>query len=163
MWRGVADLEQEIAMFGLGTKKPRSLDRFPTDNWTLATGETDGAPVVVRVNLGAKKYLAHPELPVRLGVTIALNTPNQHGFCDDDEGEQLNRIEDRLSARLEGDHVGFLVLVVTCGGRRELIFYVRDESQASAIVDAIRGEGVTHTLTYGLEEDADWSYYAQFA
>lgn len=52
-------------MFGLGTKKLRSLDRFPTDSWAVAPGENDGAPVVVRVNVGAKRYKAHPELPVR--------------------------------------------------------------------------------------------------
>ena len=77
-------------MFGLGMTKPRRLDRFSSEHWVVVQGENGGAPMVLRINSGAAKYAAHPELPIRLGVTVAFNAPNEHGFCTPEEGEQLN-------------------------------------------------------------------------
>lgn len=149
-------------MLGFGTKKPPALDRFPTENWVVAKAQSAEAPVILRINSGARKYIAHPELPMRLGVTVGFNAPTEHGFCTPEEGEQLSQIEDRLTADLLKDGIGFPVLVVTTGGRREYIFYVCDEQGACAIVDKARAGTTTHTLKYGLERDADWSYFKQF-
>ena len=149
-------------MFGLGTTKPRRLDRFSSKPWKVVQGETEGGPMVLRINSGAEKYAAHPELPIRLGVTAAFNAPNEHGFCTPEEGEQLNQIEDQLVSRLKANHGGFLVLVVTYGGKREFIFYVRDEQQASTAVEVVRDRTTSHNLQYGLETDRKWSYYLQF-
>ena len=69
-------------MFGLGTKKPRSLDRFPTDSWAVAPGENDRAPVVARVNVGAKKYIANCSWDA-LGIAAALHADaDVHSRCE---------------------------------------------------------------------------------
>jgi hypothetical protein len=119
--------------------------------------------MVLRINSDAAKYAGHPELPIRLGVTVAFNAPNDHGFCTPEEGEQLNQIEDQLISRLQANHTGFLVLVVTYGGKREFIFYVRDQQQVSTAVEAVQDTTASHKLLYGLETDPNWSYYLQFA
>ena len=150
-------------MFGLGTTKPRRLDRFSSEHWVVVQGENGGAPMVLRINSGAAKYAAHPELPIRLGVTVAFNAPNGHGFCTPEEGEQLNQIEDQLVSRLQAGHAGFPVLVVTCGGKREFIYYVRDEQQASNAVEVVRDRTASHDLLHGLETDRKWLYYSQLA
>lgn len=150
-------------MLGLGTRKPRRLDRFSSEHWKVVQGESEGGPLVLRINSDAAKYAAHPELPIRLGVTVAFNAPNEHGFCTPEEGEQLNQIEDQLVSRLQTNHAGFLVLVVTFGGKREFIFYVRDDQEASSAVDLVRDRTASHSLLYGLETDPEWLYYSQFA
>ncbi len=119
--------------------------------------------MVLRINSCAAKYAAHPELPIRLGVTVAFNAPNEHGFCTPEEGEQLNQIEDQLISRLQANHAGFLVLVVTYGGKREFIFYVHDEQQASTAVEVVRDRMTSHSLQYGLQADRKWLYYSQLA
>jgi hypothetical protein len=53
-------------MLGLGTKKPRRLDRFPSKNWKVVQGVSEGGPLVLRINSGAAKYAGHPELPIPL-------------------------------------------------------------------------------------------------
>ena len=150
-------------MLGLGKKSPPSLDRFPTDKCTVAQGMCDGRPMVVRLNAWARKYIGHPELPVRLGVTIAFNQPNEHGFCSPEEGARVGEIEDRLEKQLESTRAAFPVLAITLSGQREFVYYVRDREKASTAVDAVRAESPSHTIVYGFVDDADWSYYTQFA
>lgn len=149
-------------MLGFGTKKPPSLDRFPIDNWAVAKAQSLDAPMILRINSGARKYIAHPELSTRLGVTVGFNARNEHGFCTPEEGQQLSQIEDRLTAELMKNQNGFPVLVVTCDGKREFVFYVHDKQQASQAVDLVRDAVTTHALTHGMEYDAEWSYYKQF-
>lgn len=149
-------------MLGFGTKKPAALDRFPTESWSVAKAIADGAPLILRINIGARKYVAHPELPTRLGVTVDFNVPNEHGFCSSAEGEQLSNLEDALTAALLKQQAGFPVLAVTTAGKREFIYYVRDEQSAGKAVESVRSEGSTHKLEYGFERDAEWSYFKQF-
>ena len=149
-------------MLGLFNKKPRSLDRFPTENWTVAQGVLDGKPTVVRFNVGARKFVAHPELGVRLGVTIAFNEPNENGLCSADEGAQLGAIEDLLYDGLLSARAAFPAIVITLGGQREFVFYVKDKAKASKAVDAVGAKTTTHKLDYGFLDDPEWSYYAQF-
>jgi sugar phosphate isomerase/epimerase len=149
-------------MLGFGTKKPPPLDRFPIEQWGVAKAEIDNRPSVLRINTGVRKYIAHPELPYRLGVIAAMNAPNDQGFCAPEEGQQLNQVEDRLTAALMANQMGFPVVVVTSGSRREFIFYVRDEDQAIAAVQSVLPEIKSHSLTHHVERDAEWSYYKQF-
>ncbi len=149
-------------MFGILSKTPPSLDRFPAENWSVAQAECDGRPMIVRINGAARRYIAHPELKIRLGVTIAFNQPNEHGFCTADEGAQLGVIEDALCQALLSVRAAFPVMVLTTGGRREFVFYVKDQTQASRAVDKVAAGTSTHKLTYGFNDDPGWSYYAQF-
>ena len=148
-------------MLGLFSKKPPSLDRFPTEKWTVAQCVSDGGPMILRVNSGARKFVAHPELPIRLGVTVSFNQPNEHGFCTSDEGAQLGVIEDRLCEGLLAARTAFPVLVITVGGRREFVFFTRDKSAASPIVDEVAASTSTHKLTYGFLDDSEWTCYTQ--
>ena len=149
-------------MFGLGIKKPPRLDRFPLDAWNVAQGEFEGKPMVIRINTGARNYIAHPELPFRLGITVSFNTPNEHGFCSGDEGDQLSAIEDTLTECLGSEQIAFPVLVVTCAGRREYIFYASDTKRASQTVERCRIGITSHQLQFAMESDTEWSYFAQF-
>jgi hypothetical protein len=129
----------------------------------VATGESDGKPLIVRTNMGARKFVAHPELPLRLGVQLAFRSPNEHGFPAKDEQPELDQIEERLLDCLQGPKAGFCVLVLTNDGRREFVCYVRDRDQASTIVDTIIAATPSHQMCYQLEEDPPWAYYSQFA
>jgi len=149
-------------MFGLGSKKPPSLDRFPTDNWAVSTGECDGQPLIARINAGCRKYVGHPELTCRLGVTITFRSPDERGFPSKEEQVELNNFEDQLCERLQGEMIGFSVLVITTGGRRELVFHVGDRERASAIVDQVRDASPCQAV-YGFEDDPDWTYFSQLA
>jgi hypothetical protein len=150
-------------MLGLGKKSPPSLDRFPTDNWTVAQGVADGKPMIVRINAGAKKYVGHPELAAFLGVTVAFRSPNEHGFPSKDETPELDAIEARFDKDLEATRLAFPALVITTGGKREFVYYVLEREKPAAAVDAIRAQSPSHQITYGFVDDPTWSYYGQFA
>ncbi len=150
-------------MLGLGKKKVPSLDQFPADNWTVAQGECDGRPLVIRINTAAKKFVAHPQLATRLGVTVPFHSPNENGFCAKEEGDQVGKIEDQLCDALAADKTGFLVLVITTNGAREFVFYVRDAARAQAAAKKAASQTSTHKLQFGTLDDPEWSYFAQFA
>ncbi len=150
-------------MLGLGKKSPPSLDRFPMDKWTVAQAATDGKPMILRINAGAKKYVGHPELPAFLGITITFRAPNEHGFPSKDETPDLDAIEARLEKDLEATRTGFPALVITTDGKREFVYYVCEREKASAAVDAVRAQSPSHQIIYGFVDDPTWSYYAQFA
>jgi hypothetical protein len=140
----------EKNMLGFGTKKPLSLDRFPIENWIVAQAQTEDAPMILRINSGARKYIAHPELPVRLGVTVAFNAPNEYGFCTPEEGQQLSQIEDRLTEELMKNQIGFPVLVVTCGGKREFMAVFDPTSGKPALPYQISRSGDPFRFSSGL-------------
>src|SRR5438477_8193661 len=103
---------------------------FPTleslsaeDQWAVAQGENNGNPMIVRVNSSAKDYAGHPELPIRLGIAVPLNAPNEHGFPGEAEAQQLGDIEDRLFDTIGS--LGRVVLIITTSGMREFVSYVR--------------------------------------
>jgi len=150
-------------MFGIGSKKPPSLDRFPLDSWSVATGEAEGKPLIVRVNAGARKFVSHPDLPLKLGVQLAFRSPNEHGFPAKDEQADLDQIEERLLSDLQGPKAGFCVLILTNNGRREFVCYVRDRAASAKIVDAFIAATPSHQMCYQLEQDPAWAHYSQFA
>jgi hypothetical protein len=150
-------------MLGLGRKTAPSLDRFSIENWDVRQGEYEGRPVIARINRMAAKYVGHPELPVRLGVTVAFHSPNEHGFCNKEEGEQVGVIEDQLIEALAAEKIGYLVLVITTNGNREFVFYVRDGGKALAAASQVAAKSASHRIQSGTLDDPEWSYFARFA
>src|SRR5437879_5728342 len=98
-------------MIFFGKRKFPPLDSLPEDKWSVSQGENNGKPMFIRMNSSAKQYAGHPELPVRLGIAVPLNDPNDHGLPKETESDQLGQIEDRL-VELIGT-AGRVVLIIT--------------------------------------------------
>ena len=61
------------------SKKIRKLEP-PIDDeqrWSVALGRTREGPVLVRFNETAGEWVAHPDLPIKLGFAVPLNRPNE--------------------------------------------------------------------------------------
>ncbi len=143
-------------------KKDRAPKALPEDRWAVHQGIRLGAPIVLRVNETARDYAANPDLPIRLGVAIPLHEPDGHGFPRSGEIAQLAAIEDELFAAINAAGVGRLVLVISTGGMREFISYVRSEADAQAAVSRVRQAIGTHEIQSCTVEDGQWSCYREF-
>lgn len=139
---------------------PALADWPAEDRWTIAKGENDGKPILVRVNSTAKEYAGHPELPVRLGIAIPLHAPREDGLPNPTELEQLGDIENRLHAEVA--KAGRVVLVITTGGMREFVSYVRAPDAAERIVQSVQAGTTTHEVQHYAASDPKWELYDQF-
>lgn len=138
------------------------LEHLPTDErWSVAEGVIEGVPTIMRANSTAGTlYNAHPLLPIRMGIAIPLNAPDDNGFPSESEGEQLNDIEDHLTELLGQN--GRLVLVISSNGMREFVSYIDSESTAKNTIGLLTTKTTTHKIQAYAEIDKKWDLFKQF-
>lgn len=144
-------------------KKSVPLSELPAeDRWDVAEGERDGQPMLVRVNASARKFAGHPEMPVRLGIAIPFLQPDERGFPSKDDLAVLNQIEDQLVASVNGSGRGRLTLVITTGGMREFLSYVRTSEDANEVAQHLRSLTTSHEVQDYSEADPKWTAFRHF-
>jgi len=137
--------------------------RYPKEPiWSLLTAQDGDQPLIVRRNDSASELVGSPEYRTRVGVASPFKRPTANGLPERQESDQLYEIEDALRTRLEADELALLVLTITGGNVKELVFYTRDRSKAGLIIDALRSEVTSHEVQNYLEDDPDWSVYREF-
>lgn len=131
-------------------------------NWMVGEATNDGRPMFLRINAAAKRFIAHPDLPYRFGVAVGLREPDERGLPQSAEMTELNRIEDALMEALEPALDGFLVAVITTGGMREFVFYIRDPQCAPSAIAAANECCQGHELQHYVQSDPQWLGYQEF-
>lgn len=131
--------------------------------WSVAQGEYEGKPLVVRLNQGAAPAIGHPEFSHQVGVAVPLLAPDANGLPSKEESEQLNRIEDILAQRLEANRQCIHVATISTGGMRELVFYSSDPAATHELLEDLAAEVSTHEVQHIVQPDAKWNVYRQFA
>ena len=119
--------------------------------------------MIVRINTAVDRDRADPQLPTRLDVSVLLNSPNAQGLPNSVETPTLNRIEERIVKALAMSGCGRLVLVVTTGGVRELVCYVRDADAAMSIVTQTWGVARKLKMQHVVQPDPQWALFKKFA
>ena len=149
-------------MWPFSKKKFPPLESLPVEDvWSVAQGQKEGKPMIVRRNTSAKKYARHPELSYRLGVAIPLRAPDERGYPNKEEFKELDAIEDRLCAALSP--AGRLVLVITVGGMKEFVSYVHSAEAAKQAIEKLQRATKSHDVQYYLAHDPKWLVYAELA
>jgi len=148
-------------------RRQKSLDALPSissdeHRWTLAQGDHDGAPLIIRFNSSIREWVGHKELGIKLGFAVPLNAPNEGGLPHPDENEQLNGIEDVIVREVEASAKGVFVLVLTTGVMREFVFYITEGADIKAMHEAIQKAVSTHEVQCMAVRDPDWDAYTQF-
>jgi len=148
-----------MAWFKKKLPVPASL---PADEqWSVATGENQGKPMLVRVNTTVKQYAGHRDMPIRLGIAIPFAAPREDGLPNEAESAQLSDIEDRLHRALGSS--GRLVVILTTSGMREFVSYVGSREVAESVAQSLRAATSTHEVQFYAEADPTWELYLQFA
>ena len=118
------------------SSKPKSMLALPpisdpSQTWGVAQGNYGGGPLIVRFSHRAKEWCSHPDLPIKLGFAVPLNSPSEGGLPDPAENERLDDIEDiirrEVASRTKGSprfgpddgyHEGICFLHRTRGGHQ---------------------------------------------
>ncbi len=132
----------------------------PMENqWAVGQTEWEGHPLFVRFNTSVQDGHLKDEFPIKVGFALPLHTPSSEGLPGEEEMEQLGEIEELMEEYLGSD--GVLVLVLTTGGMREVIFYVRPNTDIAGVHKRLMTEVTSHEVQCVGEEEPGWdSYYA---
>lgn len=149
-------------MFNLFKKKYKKIEEYP-NIWSLAQGEFDGKPLVVRFRQ-IKEAEGHPDYPFQIGVAVPFlkNTPN--GLPEKDDSDSLNIIEDKLSDLLEKQHHAVFVISITTNNMREFVFYAKEWKPEffDKEIKELNKSIPSHNLQFMMKQDPKWSTFAQF-
>lgn len=132
------------------------------DHWLLARGERDGFPMIIRMATAYRGIGALAGYDHHIIVGANLRAPTPLGFPSTEEGDDLQRFEDALSAALESDKESLCALVITNNGIRDFIFYTRDPIGAKERLDASLPSLRDFQFSIAIEPDADWEIYQAF-
>lgn len=131
--------------------------------WVVAQMEYDGAPLIVRANCSAKDWVGHPLLSVKIGCAIPFKKPSTNGMPDQLENEQLLRVEDVILEEFGKLFSGLLVLVLTTGKMRELVFYVESSDRIDEAKSLVQLRVKSHIVQFISVHDPKWSAFHKFS
>ncbi len=149
------------------SRKTRDIASLPamTDEdhpWGILQYVSDGSPLIVRYNESAKDWVAHPDLSIKLGFAVPLNSPQENGLPDPTENEQLNDVEDIIVQEVAKRTVGFHALVLTTGTMKEFVFYIPEGADIETIHETIQHNVPTHEVQCMTVTEPRWDSYRNF-
>ena len=145
-------------------KRQQPFESLPVeDKWSVSEGTHEGRPTIVRLNVSARGYVGHKDLPVRLGIAIPLTVPDGRGFPGIEESEELNLLEDALFEAFKSTQSGKVVLIISAAGMREFVSYVRSPNEAEKAVAHVRSTSRKHEVQHYTAEDPRWELFRGFA
>lgn len=150
------------------SSKPKDIRALPkvTDDaqpWSVAMVRVDEKPLIVRANGLAKKWKAHPELPIKLGFAMPLNKPNPAGLPDPEENLVLNGVEDAILAAVESRTIGFHALTLTNGEMKELILYIPEGVDIQSLHEHLRQTVTSHEVQCLAEVETAWETFQAYS
>jgi hypothetical protein len=132
------------------------------DDWSLAQGERDGFPMIVRMANAYSGLAPVPAYNHHLIISIHLRNPQPNGFPSSEEGDDLAALETNLCRLLEAGNDSLCVLVVTNNGLRDLIFYTRNVESAKQWTEDTLAAGTGFVIEFWIEPDESWDIYQHF-
>lgn len=150
------------------TRRPSYPDGLPairddSQSWGLAQGQIGGEEVILRYNETAKTWANHPELPLKLGFAIPLNSPNPGGLPDPEENEQLNDVEDIIVSELMSHTKGIQALAITNGKMKEFVFYIPTGADIKTIHETLQQSITTHEVQCIALMEPKWDTFWEFS
>jgi hypothetical protein len=134
-----------------------------THTWGVAEAGSAESPLVVRYNQAARDWSGHPQLPIKLGFAIPLNSPNEGGLPDAEENAQINQLEDIIVREIEAKTRALHALTLTTGKMKEFVFYIPQGLDIKTLHETIRSLITTHEVHCVAVIERDWDSYRQFA
>jgi hypothetical protein len=150
------------------SRRPKDIADLPaiTDAshaWGVAQGNYDGAPLIVRFSQTAKEWCSHPELPIKLGFAVPLNSPTEGGLPDPVENQQLDDVEDTIRDHVAASTKSVHALVLTTGTMKEFVFYVPSGVDVKTLHEAIQVAVPTHQVQCMAVKEPNWDSYRAFS
>lgn len=132
-------------------------------NFDFYMGWVDDKPASFVIDMNAAEHAPVGTHPVRLHVRAKMRLEREDGLRDANELEALGNFEDFVVDKLERSVDAIYVGRMVHDGYTELYFYVPDAAKDRLQnLGEILGDVPEYDPEWLLEDDADWSFYADF-
>lgn len=141
-------------MFNLFKKKYKPLNEYP-ESWSILEEKSKG--LIMRVNVGYRKAIGHPDYPVKMGITIPIMTEDNNKLA-----MIKNSIEDVIIESLKKDSSGALVAVITGmseGKFIEFLSYTKKGVSFSSLHQELKNRFPHQEIQMYATEDTAWDTY----
>jgi hypothetical protein len=132
------------------------------DSWSVATGEDDGKPLILRIRNEPPSFAQKKAFPHLLAVSWQYESQNDQGMPSQDVAEHMSQLEDLLEPAFEGARQAFLSVIVTGNGVREWQWYVRSSEKIMELVNETLGQLEPFPVQFSFQDDPEWEGYSRF-
>lgn len=146
-------------MFKLfGSKKDERHIEMPQDNWLVSAVQDRGVPLVVRFNQGLTEFAGKLDYQYRFGIGVKFLDPQENGMPRNEENHRFESIEDMVKQSLEAENRGLLCAVLTGGGVKEYVAYLKNDNPGE-IIEHLKTNFSQYKFTNYVVLDKKWSEY----
>ena len=129
------------------------------DTWSIAEGEHNGHPLVMRFRSKLTSLAGHPSYPKRLEITWSFRSFGENRMPSSAESEAMKVFENRLVPAVERDNLAILTTVVTNDGERIWYFYVSDVPEFGKRLTNMPQEEERYPIALSATADPNWDFY----
>jgi hypothetical protein len=132
------------------------------DTWTMATGDDDGLPLIVRIRNQPPPFAKKESFPQLLALSWQYEPENDQGLPSHEVVERMGQLEDLLLPAFEDAREAFLTVVVTGNGAREWQWYAKDSDRVMELVNETLAEHEPFPVEFNFQDDPEWEGYSRF-
>lgn len=129
------------------------------DLWSVAEGENDGIPFLLRFRPHLNDFIETRRYSKRLTVLLPYDSDNDSLMPTDEQTELFRNIEDALVDILESDVQAVLAFVYTGQNQKEWHWYSTDINETGKRLNDVLSNFDRLPLELSAEDDPDWSEY----
>jgi len=143
-----------LRLFGRGKSAPK-------DEWTVAAGENDGKPMIVRFRSNPPPGVEMARYRFLMTVSWEYEPANKSGVPSEKDNVRMTDLENLLD-HLESERTAFLMAVLTYDGIRAWQWYSRNHEESIQVLNTALSGHARFPVEICQEEDPEWSAYFGF-
>jgi hypothetical protein len=129
------------------------------DTWTLAEGESDGTPFMLRYRPNLQEFIAAAKYNRRLVIAWQYDADNSSLMPSDEEVALMEEVENSLVDILENDVQAVLAFVYTGQNQKEWHWYSSDMEETGNRLNEALSAFDELPLELSSEDDPEWTEY----
>ncbi len=131
------------------------------DKWTVATGDDNGKPMIVRFRADTPTGVDTKSYPHLLAISWKYKPENEGGMPSETDNKRMILFEELLDS-LEDKRTAYMTVAVTCNGVKEWQWYSRDTDETINLLNSALSGQAQFPIEISLDEDPSWSAYLKF-
>jgi len=130
--------------------------------WTVATGEDNGKPLIIRIRKQPPTFAIRSDFPHLLAISWPFDADNRNGMPSAQDVGRMAELEDLLVGGLESPGEAFVTAAVTGNGIREWQWYARNPRTIMELINKTLGHLDPFPIKISFQDDPAWQGYNGF-
>lgn len=126
--------------------------------WNVRDTTLQGDDFIVRVCVGLREAIGHPDYTYQIGIAIPANWNTDSGIVSRVESNPLERIELAIGEKVESENTR-LAAVLTGRNMTEFILYSSEPEIVKDKIEKLKIETSSHEIQHIIQKDPEWNTY----